>query len=138
MKILFAALFCILSLNSFVFAGEMWVVVNVVGGVGFISDEDIKKVYKGEKRFEACVKIIPVELDSVKEQFLSSFIGTTSKDYRVHWTKKVFQDGIQPPATMPSIDDVMELVKMENGAIGYVGRKGFKDESNIKIIKSIK
>jgi len=138
MKILFAALFCILSLNSFVFAEEILIIVNNNGPLVNISDEDIKKVYKGEKRFEAGVKIIPVELDSVKEQFLSSFIGTTSKDYRVHWTKKVFQDGIQPPATMPSIDDVMELVKMENGAIGYVGRKGFKDESNIKIIKTIK
>jgi len=138
MKILFAALFCILSLNSFVFAEEILIIVNNNGPLVNISDEDIKKVYKGEKRFEAGVKIIPVELEGIKDQFLTSFIGTTSKDYRVHWTKKVFQDGIQPPATMPSIDDVVELVKMENGAIGYVGRKGFKDESNIKIIKTIK
>ena len=107
MKILFAALFCILSLNSFVFAEEILIIVNNNGPLVNISDEDIKKIYKGEKRFEAGVKIIPVELEGIKAQFLTSFMNTTSKDYRVHWTKKVFQDGIQPPATMPSIDDVV-------------------------------
>ena len=123
---------------SFALADEVLVIVNSKGPLVNISDKDIRGVYQGEKRFEAGVKIIPVELGGIKEQFLSSFMNTTSKNYRVLWTKKVFQDGMQPPALMSSAEKVVEIVRRENGAIGYINKKDLKGESGIKIIKTIK
>ena len=123
---------------SFALADEVLVIVNSKGPLVNISDKDIRGIYQGEKRFEAGVKIIPVELKDIKDQFLTSFMNTTSKDYRVLWTKKVFQDGIQPPASMTSADEVVEIVRQENGAIGYINKKDLKAESGIRIIKTIK
>lgn len=134
-----SSLLIIFGLASFSFAEEaLIIVVNSNGPLVNMSDKEIKGIYQGERRFEAGVKIIPVELGDIKGQFLTSFMNTTSKDYRVHWTKKVFQDGIQPPALMTSAEEVVEIVRQESGAIGYISKKDLKDESGIKIIKIIK
>lgn len=133
-----SSLLIIFSLASFSFAEEVVIIVNSKGPLVNMSHGEIKGIYLGEKRFEAGVRIIPVELKDSKDRFLTSFMNTTSKDYRILWTKKIFQDGIQPPASMTSAEEVVEIVRRESGAIGYINKKDLKDDSGIKIIKTIK
>ncbi|MBI3399514.1 MAG: hypothetical protein HY265_03525 [Deltaproteobacteria bacterium] len=118
---------------------DIVVIVNEKGPLINIAERDIKDIYLGEKRIVSDVRITPFEPkdNDIKERFLSSFIKMADKEYRIYWTKKVFQDGIQPPASLTSMEDIVEMVKREKGAIGYVNKKRIKDEKGVRIIKVI-
>ena len=137
-KTLFITLLLV-GFTSFAVAGEIVFIVNAHGPLVELSKRDIRKVYLGEKRFVGGVMVVPVEQKGdVKNLFLTSFMNMSAKDYRSHWTKKVFREGIQPPRPKDSMREIVDIVRNNTNVIGYVLSKGLTDDKGIKIIKSIK
>lgn len=131
---------CLLSAACETFAGDVIVIVNEKGPLVNISDKDIREIYLGEKKIIGDDKISVLEpKDSkLKEAFLSSLIKMSVKDYRIHWTKKLFQEGLAPPESKESQQEIIDKVKKELNAIGYIGREKLQDEHGIKIVRTIK
>lgn len=65
-------------------------------------------------------------------------MGKYLKGYRIYWTQKLFQEGLSPPESRESQQDIIDKVKKELKAIGYIGREKLQDEHGIKIVRTIK
>lgn len=134
-------IFGCVSISVAAFAGEVLVIANAKGPLTTISEREIKAIFLGEKRFAGDIQILPIVLEkdaAIRDQFLSAIMQMSIKEYRIHWTKKVFQDGIHPPASKDSTREVIDAVKQQPGAIGYINREVFGNEPEIRIVKTIK
>ncbi|MFZ5523220.1 MAG: phosphate ABC transporter substrate-binding protein [Pseudomonadota bacterium] len=85
-----------------------------------ISAGDVKDVFLGEKQFAGGTKLIPVDNASLQDSFLSKFLDMARSKYSSAWTKKSFRDGLTPPAMKSGDAEVIDFVKRNPGAIGYV------------------
>lgn len=120
-------------------AAEIAIIVNASGPLVNADERDIADIYLGEKKFQDGIKIAPLLYPegSVKEAFLKETVRMTQKEYKLYWTKKIFQEGIPIPKTPASPADIINTVKETEGAIGFLPKDLLKDLSGIKIIKII-
>lgn len=136
--VLITFLFILISHQAL--AAEIAVIVNASGPLVDAGERDIADIYLGNKRFQDAVKIVPLLYPegSVKEAFLKDTLRMTPKDYKLYWTKKIFQEGTPLPKTPAGIPEIINTVKEIEGAIGFLPRDMLKDLSGIKVIKVIK
>jgi ABC-type phosphate transport system substrate-binding protein len=133
------ALWTILLCPLDLFAGEIAIIVNENGPLTHISKEDVREIYLGERRFVEGVRIVPIHCPEgpIKDNFLSSIIGRTSKAYKLHWVRKVFQEGLTLPEVKADPSEIIELVSKQEGAIGYVPRGLVSEDRGVRIIDII-
>ena len=103
-------------------AKDFVIIVNPDGPLRDADASDIKEIYLGEKRFSDSVKLVPINHveGQMKDAFLKNVVGMDSKAYRLYWIKKVFQDGVPIPPSMGNISAIIDMVKIEKGAVAYV------------------
>lgn len=122
-------------------AEKMAVIVNIDSPMTTLSERDVRDIYMGEKKFFSGVKLMPIHYAEgpVKDTFLSLVVRLTPKEYKLHWTKKIFQEGASAPAIERRSPDVIRAVAKEKGAIGYVPINDVSgtEERRIRIILEI-
>ena len=119
-------------------AGDFVIIVNPDGPLKNADASDIKEIYLGEKRFADSVKLVPINHveGQMKNAFLKNVVGMDSKEYRLYWIKKVFQEGIPIPPSIGNVSAIINMVKIEKGAVAYVP-EGVADGKQVGIIKFI-
>jgi ABC-type phosphate transport system substrate-binding protein len=112
------------------------IIVNETGPLTHISKAEVREIYLGEIRFVEGTRIIPINGPEgpLKESFLYAVIGQSSKDYKLHWSKKVFQEGLSLPPVKVYPTETIEWVKQKPGAIGYVPRELLNGQSGVRIL----
>ncbi len=85
-----------------------------------ISSSDVKDVFLGDKQFAGGTKLIPVDNLSLQDAFLSKYLDMAKTKYNSAWTKKSFRDGLTAPAMKSGDAEVIDFVKQNPGAVGYV------------------
>jgi len=117
---------------------QIAIIVNANGPLIHILESDIRDIYLGEIRFVRGVRALPIHYPEgrVKDIFLSRMLGQSSKAYRLHWARKVFQEGLTLPVVKSNPREIVELVESRPGAIGYVPRRWVNGHEGIRIISS--
>lgn len=120
-------------------ARELAIIANKAYPASNINIAVLKDIYRGEKRTEGSLKIRPIDQQEtlIQKKFLEKALGTTVDSYNSHWIKKIFQDGGVPPTKKKSPNEVLESVKQEAGAIGYVWRNEVDEKGEIKVLLTI-
>lgn len=133
-------LFLIILFSAAAFADEIAVIVNEAGPLTEISEKDIREIYLGNMRFAKGAAISPIHYREgpVKDAFLSSLVGMTSREYRLYWTKKVFQEGGAIPLSSDAFSSIISSVQTMPGAIGYAPVSEAAEIKGIRIIARIK
>ena len=126
-------------LSTTALGADFIVVVNRDGPYDGLKAAAIRDVYLGEKRFIGVVKLEPVNFTEgpLKDTFLKEVVGMTSKEYKLHWIKKVFQEGLSLPRSLGSVDDIVGFVKSGKGAVGYLPASAaakLKDEEGVIVL----
>jgi len=85
-----------------------------------ITAGDVSDIFLGEKQFAGGTKLIPVDNASLQDSFLSKYLDMAKSKYSSAWTKKSFRDGLTPPAMKSGDAEVIDFVKRNPGAVGYV------------------
>ena len=136
-KLIFTVLFMLFAAN--LYAGEIAVIVNGAGPLTQISEADIREIYLGNIRFIKGVAVTPLHYreGSIKDTFLSLIIDMNSREYRIYWTKKIFQEGGSIPVSQNGFEMIILSVKKDIAVIGYVPMSELKETGGIKIIKKI-
>ncbi len=137
MKYLVVALMILLLQPALANAEEFVIIVNKHGPLVNADVSTIRDIYLGEKRFAGNVRLVPVHMveGSLKESFLKKVVDMDPKEYKLHWVKKVFQEGITPPPSIASITDIIALVSREKGAIAYIPERYGKYLVDVAIIE---
>lgn len=131
-------LFITFSLNAF--ALDIAVIVNASGPLVNASMSDIKDIYLGEKRYEGTLQIVPLLFPEgdVKEIFLKDTVMMTPKQYKVYWTRKMFQDGVPIPKTYSHPNEILSTVRNNKGGIGFLPKEAIGNLNDLKVIIIIK
>jgi hypothetical protein len=145
----FFVIFFFFLMQSYAYAQDFIVIVNRDGPLAEADMRLVREVYLGEKRFASDITLRPIKLlpinfteGALKDAFLKTVVGMSSREYKHHWIKKVFQEGISIPVSMGSPIDIVEFVIKEKGAVAYLPpqwaetiRAGIpKDIESIRII----
>ena len=116
---LFAVLLATLSWvdGGFAYGEDIYVIMHP--GLK-VSANDIREIYLGEKEFSGDVRLVPVENQAAQAEFVVKALAMDPHRYSIHWVKKSFRDGLNPPAVKSTDSEVLEFVRRTAGAIGYV------------------
>ena len=112
-----AALLFLLVSSAAIAAGEIVVISN--SKIAVDADE-IRDIFLGEKQFVGSTKLVIIDNAAAQGNFLPKVMHMNAAKYNSIWIKKSFRDGLTPPAVKSSDAEVIEYIKMTEGAIGYV------------------
>jgi len=120
----------IILILAMVFAGvtlqaqSYKVVVNSENPVSSVSSAKLSKYFlKKSAKWDNGNKVIPVDLSSksdVRSQFSKAVHGKSVGSIKSYWQQYVFAGKGTPPVEKKSDAEVIEYVKRNPGAIGYV------------------
>ncbi len=132
-KILIVA---ILSLFiSSAFAQTFKVIVNSANDQTSISKKDLEKYFLLKtNKWPNGSKVVPVDLKTAvtRKTFTTEVLGKSVESVKSYWQIEMFAGRAVPPAEKSSDDEVVEYVKNNSGAIGYVS-----SSANVSGVKAI-
>jgi ABC-type phosphate transport system substrate-binding protein len=100
-------------------AGDVFVIANPSLN---LTAEEVRDVFTGEKQLAGNVKFVPMDNASLQADFLSKVLKVEANKYTSIWVKKGFRDGLNPPPTRGNDAEVINIVKSNLGAVGYVSK----------------
>jgi hypothetical protein len=122
-KLLLAAATCV-PLNNAV-AQEILVIAHPSTRV---PPDGLKDIYLGETSFSGSARLHAVHNANLQSEFTQRALGMNPVKYRAVWTKKSFREGLNPLPVRSTDSEVIEFVKANAGALGYVeSTQGYSD-----------
>jgi ABC-type phosphate transport system substrate-binding protein len=137
-KILFV--FCMI-LGSLALAAKAEAQIIVISNsnvkVSEASKSDLADVFTGASTSLKGSRVVPVlMMESVHhEQFLRAYIAKSDGPFRTGWKSLVFAGQAAMPKSLPNDAAVVEFVKSNQGAIGYIDSGTPHDGVNVIAVK---
>ena len=117
----------VLSAPTFSHA-DIAVIVNAANPVKQMSSQQVSDLYLGRTRNfpggeYALVFDLPRD-DTLREKFFSSLVGMSPQQVNAYWSRLMFTGQVLPPQAMPNDRAVLDIVRRNPGAVGYVKNDG--------------
>ena len=139
MKLKIISILCmtiILGAASFV-NGQTVMIVNTNNSVSDISRAEAANFFTGNAtQWGNGLKAVPVDQKKSTgpgQAFLAKIVKMGESDYKNMWVEKMLSGEAEPPMTKGSDAEVIEFVKSNTGAIGYISESTSPD--GVKILK---
>jgi len=105
-------------------AGELVVVVNPASGVERLSRAEVVNLFLGRtRRLPSGLMALPVdqpEASAERADFYRTLVGKDLADINAYWARLLFSGQASPPRQTERSEEVLELVRLNKGAVGYV------------------
>ena len=100
------------------------IIVNNSNSITSLSKTEVSNFFlKKRIQWSNGTEVVPVDLNArspVRETFSKDIHNKTTAQVRAFWQQSVFSGKATPPVEMDNDDKVIEFVKANPGAIGYV------------------
>jgi ABC-type phosphate transport system substrate-binding protein len=120
-------LFCIVLISSHLYAQGSYsfkIVVNEENPVSSLSKDKVNKLFlKKTSKWDDGTKVLPVNYSSssrIRTNFSKSIHGKPVASIKAYWQQKIFTGRGVPPVEKDTNREVLNYVKANPGAIGYV------------------
>jgi ABC-type phosphate transport system substrate-binding protein len=128
MQLIFKILFIIFIANTDITKAEDFVIIaNINQDIISLSPEEISDIFlKRTKRWDDGSKIIPVDLSSdskMRKSFTEKIHQKKVSNIRAYWQQCLFSGKHSPPLEFKSEKNMLEYIKNNPGAVGYVSSK---------------
>jgi ABC-type phosphate transport system substrate-binding protein len=113
--------FLIILIIAFnIFSGEL--IIANVNGVKSLSKLEIKKIYLGKKMWWSDGTKIRLTTSNreLSDLFMKKYLGRKYSQFEIYWKQLSFTGRGMMPKSLPSQDKVIQFIKENPGAIGYV------------------
>lgn len=143
LKLLFSWSFVLLlSAASDSVHADLVVIANAEIQAESVSREEVINIYMGRlRRFPSGEAAQPIDLANVlpeKALFYRLLVNKNLADIDAYWARLVFSGRASPPATVTSLDEMIQRVALNSNAIGYIDRQYVLEhaanDNRIKII----
>lgn len=108
-------------------AGDLVVVVNAGSGVDRLSRDEVINLFMGRTRkLTAGVTALPIDQGGAspdRVHFYRALVGKELPEINAYWARLLFSGQASPPRQAESEAEVLEILRNNKGAIGYVDRK---------------
>ncbi len=113
------------------------IIVNVSNPLAVIAKDQLSKLFlKKTTKWENGTKALPLdqnEASSVRERFSKGVHNKGVTSVKSYWQKLIFSGRAVPPPVKSSDKEVVEYVKANPGAVGYVSEKA--SDNDVKVLK---
>ncbi|MFZ6747703.1 hypothetical protein [Undibacterium sp. Ren11W] len=117
-------------------AADLVVVTHPSNGIEKMSKDEVINIYMGRYRKLANGETaIPLDLKQPpgeKAQFYSILVGKELAEINSYWARLMFSGQGSPPRQAENVDEAIEFVKNNKGALAYIDRK--KVDKRVKVI----
>lgn len=117
-------------------SAELAVVANPNSGIEKLSKDEVINIYMGRTRkLPNGLTGMPIDLNNThheKMQFYSLLVGKELAEINSYWARLRFSGLGQPPLQVNSMEDAINLVSENKGAIAYIDSK--KIDKRVKLI----
>lgn len=129
---------CLFWFPARLHAEQVAVIVAKESVLNHLSKAEIRGIYLGEIRFMEGMPIKPLQYPEgkVKDAFLFGVVGFSSKDYKLYWVKKIFQDGLTPPMVKTDPSEIINSISQDQWGIGYIPKEMANGMTGVQIIYS--
>jgi ABC-type phosphate transport system substrate-binding protein len=129
----------VLSAPTFVLA-EIAVIVHPTNPVKQMTVQQVYDLYLGRARnFPggefALVFDLPRD-DALREKFFQSLAGMSPQQVNAYWSRLMFTGQVLPPQPMPNDRAVLDIVRRNPGAVGYVKAEGI--DNGVRVVLTLK
>lgn len=139
MRTLYTLLCAVLLAPTFARA-DIAVIVNAANPVKQLSVQQVSDLYLGRARAfpggeYALVFDLPRE-DALREKFFTKLAGMSPQQVNAYWSRLMFTGQVLPPQPMPNDRAVLDIVRRNPGAIGYV--KADEIDASVRVVLTVK
>jgi ABC-type phosphate transport system substrate-binding protein len=117
------------------------IIVNDSNPINSISKKDLAKIFlKKLTKWDNGSTILPVdqvETATVREAFSKDVLKKTIAATKAYWQEQIFSGRGVPPPEKASDKEVIDYVKANPGAIGYVSQNATIPSSGVKVIEVV-
>lgn len=107
-------------------AGDLVVVVNAASGVERLTREEVVSLFLGRaRRLPSGITALPIDQagDSPERaRFYRALVGKDVADINAYWARLLFSGQASPPRQAESTAELLEIIRNNKGALGYVDR----------------
>ncbi len=118
------------------FCADFVVIANPDSGIEKMSKDDVVNIYMGRyRKLPSGIKAMPIDLNtpiSEKTKFYASMVNKELPEINSYWARLTFSGQGSPPRQADSVEQVLEIVSSNKGAIAYIDRK--KLDKRVKVI----
>lgn len=115
------------------------IIVNSKNDIESISAKDISKIFmKKTTKWENGTIILPVdqiETSQVRKDFSEQLLNKSISAVKAYWQEQIFSGRGVPPPEKASDREVIDYVKANAGAIGYIAENTSISPDGVKIIE---
>ena len=108
----------VIAVVMFVFSTSVYAAGGVIVGQSEVSDETIQRVYLGQSR--AVTAVNQLESNNIREVFERNVLGRSSDQMKAHWSRLLFTGRAAALQEFASDEAVVEFLKANPNAIGYI------------------
>jgi hypothetical protein len=125
-----------LTVSGFVHAFDLVVVTHPNNGIEKMSKDDVINIYMGRyRKMPNGVTAMPLDLKNPlgeKEKFYRIMVGKELAEINSYWARLMFSGQGSPPLQAENMDEVMELIKNNKGALAYMDKK--KVDKRVRVV----
>lgn len=119
---------------------DIFVIVNAANPVGALTQKEVLDIYMGRKRAfpsgEYVLSFDQARDGPVREQFYKALTGMSLSQVNGYWSRLMFTGQLLPPQPLPDDSAVLDVVRRNPGAIGYV--EAPPDDEAVNVILVLK
>ena len=127
-------------LASVAHAGDLVVIVNPASEITQLSQDDLTRIFliktKTYPNEKPVVPFIPREDDPTRLQFEAAVLEKSPMQVKAYWTRLLFTGRGNPPPALESDQEILEKVRKDPAAIGYV--KASNADKSVKTVFILK
>ncbi|MDE2594135.1 MAG: hypothetical protein KGL57_07825 [Burkholderiales bacterium] len=119
---------------------DVYVIVNAGNAIHALSNKDTVDLFMGRTRTYAngdYVLACDLPRDSAtRVAFYQTLTGMTQAQLNSYWSRLMFTGRVMPPQMLQTEQSVLDMVKRNPGAIGYVGQE--PQDKGVRVVLTLK
>ena len=134
------ALTLALAMASGLACADIYVVVNAANSLKPLSNKEAVDLFMGRTRtYPNGDYVLACDLprdNPVRGAFYHALTGMSQAQLNSYWARLMFTGQVMPPQLLQSEQSVVEMVKRNPGAIGYVGQE--PQDKGLRVVMTIR
>ena len=129
-----------MAMSSAHASADIFVIVNAASPVRSLTNKETVDLFMGRTRLYAngdhvFVCDLPRE-SGVRADFYRLMTGLSQAQINSYWARLMFSGQVMPPQAFGSEQEILDVVKRNPGAIGYVGHE--PQDKNVRVVLVMK
>lgn len=113
-------------------ADELVLIANPASGIDRLSRDQAVNLYMGRfKRLPSGITALPLDLAGARQAFYQLLVNKRLAEINSYWARLVFSGRGSPPRRVESVDEMLDIVASNSGAIGYVPHQAVDDRVRV-------